>query len=56
MGFPAAISVDASNIMIFGDLYFSVRREQCHDFDIDWMDKDEKAQVSMWNMQCTYYF
>ena len=31
--------------------YCNGKRERGHDFDIDWMDNNEKAQVCMGNMQ-----
>ena len=40
--------------MVFGD--FNVKRERCHNFDIDLVDNNEKAQVHMGNMQCTFHF
>lgn len=36
VGFPIVISVDAIDIMVFGDLYFSVKKARCHALTLIW--------------------
>lgn len=44
VGFPIVISVDAIDIMVFGELYFNVKKARCHALTLIWWVRVRKCK------------